>query len=84
MKTPWSNTLAAFLDTFIFFGVAFYQSSDPFMSEHWVQIALSDYGFKLLIGLGLFLPAYGFLLKILIQCMTLSSSLHTLNEKVAK
>ena len=40
------------LDTIAFFAIAFYQSPDPFMAEHWTEIALVDYGFKLVISLG--------------------------------
>lgn len=54
-----STILGNALDTFVFFGVAFYQSSDPFMSVNWVEIAIVDYTFKLLISLALFLPMYG-------------------------
>ena len=28
------------LDTIAFFAIAFYQSPDPFMAEHWTEIAL--------------------------------------------
>lgn len=58
------------LDTIAFFGIAFYQSPDPFMAEHWTEIALVDYGFKLLISLGLFVPMYGVLLNYLIGKLT--------------
>ncbi|PNH88643.1 hypothetical protein C1M56_09815 [Vibrio diazotrophicus] len=58
------------LDTIAFFGIAFYQSPDPFMAEHWTEIALVDYGFKLVISLGLFVPMYGVLLNYLIGKLT--------------
>ncbi|PSW13093.1 7-cyano-7-deazaguanine/7-aminomethyl-7-deazaguanine transporter [Photobacterium sanctipauli] len=58
------------LDTLAFFAIAFYNSPDPFMAENWVEIALVDYGFKLLISLGLFVPMYGVLLNYLIQRLT--------------
>jgi len=58
------------LDTVAFFGIAFYQSPDPFMAEHWTEIALVDYGFKLVISLGLFVPMYGVLLNYLIGKLT--------------
>ncbi|WP_415720054.1 7-cyano-7-deazaguanine/7-aminomethyl-7-deazaguanine transporter [Photobacterium ganghwense] len=58
------------LDTIAFFAIAFYQSPDPFMAEHWVEIALVDYGFKLVISLGLFVPMYGVLLNYLIRRLT--------------
>lgn len=54
-----STSLGGLIDTLIFFSVAFYQSSDAFMAENWVEIATVDYGFKLLISLLLFVPMYG-------------------------
>ncbi|OPX55073.1 hypothetical protein SAMN02745127_01288 [Oceanospirillum multiglobuliferum] len=57
-----STLMGNALDTLAFFGIAFYQSPDAFMAEHWVEIAMVDYGFKLLISLGLFIPMYGVLL----------------------
>ncbi len=59
------------LDTIAFFAIAFYQSPDPFMAEHWTEIALVDYGFKLVISLGLFVPMYGMLLNFLVKRLTL-------------
>jgi queuosine precursor transporter len=50
-------------DTFSFFFVAFYQSTDAFMAANWVEIALVDYSYKLLICIIFFLPAYHVLLK---------------------
>lgn len=58
------------LDTVAFFGIAFYQSPDPFMAQHWQEIALVDYGFKLLISLGSFVPMYGLLLNYLVKKLT--------------
>ncbi|ARD20428.1 7-cyano-7-deazaguanine/7-aminomethyl-7-deazaguanine transporter [Shewanella japonica] len=63
---PASSTLFGNLvDTIVFFSVAFYASIDAFMAQHWPEIAMVDYGFKLIVSLGLFLPAYGVLLKVL-------------------
>lgn len=65
---PTASTLIGNLvDTIVFFGLAFYASNDPFMAEHWPEIASVDYSFKLIVSLGLFLPAYGVLLKVLEQ-----------------
>ena len=50
-----------------FFGIAFFHSPDPFMATHWVEIATVDYAVKLLISIGLFVPAYGVLLRYLTQ-----------------
>lgn len=66
------------LDTVAFFAIAFYNSPDPFMAENWTEIALVDYGFKLIISLGLFVPMYGVLLNYLIRRLTtLSPKLET-------
>lgn len=62
-----STLIGNLVDTLVFFSLAFYASSDSFMAEHWTEIATVDYGFKLIVSLCLFLPAYGLLLKILEQ-----------------
>ncbi len=58
------------LDTLAFFGIAFYQSPDAFMAQHWQEIALADYSFKLFISIGLFIPMYGVLLAYLVKKIT--------------
>ena len=68
------------LDTIAFFAIAFYQSPDPFMAEHWTEIALVDYGFKLVISLGLFVPMYGVLLNFLIRKLTAANPNFTPNS----
>ncbi|WP_028766755.1 7-cyano-7-deazaguanine/7-aminomethyl-7-deazaguanine transporter [Shewanella fidelis] len=60
-----STIVGNLIDTIVFFGLAFYASTDEFMAAHWPEIAAVDYGFKLIVSLGLFLPAYGLLLKFL-------------------
>ena len=57
-------------DTLAFFFIAFWRSSDPFMATHWVEIALVDYSFKVLISLIFFLPMYGVVLNILLKRLT--------------
>ena len=60
---PAASTLfGALVDTFVFFGIAFYASTDPFMAANWIQIAWLDYAFKLLVSLIIFIPAYGVIL----------------------
>nr|WP_024966468.1 7-cyano-7-deazaguanine/7-aminomethyl-7-deazaguanine transporter [Pantoea sp. IMH] len=54
-------------DTLAFFFIAFYKSADPFMAQHWVEIALVDYSFKVLICMIFFLPAYGLLLNAMLK-----------------
>lgn len=60
-----STVIGNLIDTLVFFSVAFYASTDEFMAMNWPEIATVDYGFKLIVSLGLFLPAYGVLLKVL-------------------
>ncbi|GIU50419.1 hypothetical protein TUM4438_36360 [Shewanella sairae] len=60
-----STVVGNLIDTIVFFALAFYASTDEFMAAHWPEIATVDYGFKLIVSLGLFLPAYGLLLKFL-------------------
>ncbi|MAZ89925.1 MAG: hypothetical protein CL693_20000 [Cellvibrionaceae bacterium] len=57
-----STIIGNMVDTAVFFSVAFYASSDPFMAEHWVEIAVVDFGFKVVVSLLLFLPIYRLLL----------------------
>ncbi|MDO6639536.1 7-cyano-7-deazaguanine/7-aminomethyl-7-deazaguanine transporter [Pseudomonadota bacterium] len=75
---PAASTLFGNLvDTVVFFSIAFYASSDPFMANHWPEIATVDYAFKLMVSLGLFLPAYGVLLKVLTDRLVLSDTTRT-------
>ncbi|CCP08858.1 Inner membrane protein yhhQ [Erwinia amylovora MR1] len=66
-------------DTLAFFFIAFYQSSDPFMATHWVEIALVDYSFKVLICMLFFLPAYGLLLNATLKQLTEKSNRPQMN-----
>ena len=60
---PACSTVAGnLIDTISFFSLAFAGSSDPFMAANWMEIAMVDYGYKLLISLLFFLPMYGVLL----------------------
>ncbi|KXK40796.1 MAG: 7-cyano-7-deazaguanine/7-aminomethyl-7-deazaguanine transporter [Saprospiraceae bacterium] len=46
------------VDTFTFFTIAFYKTSDTYLAEHLVEIAIVDYAFKIIINSVLFLPMY--------------------------
>ena len=59
-------TFGSMADTFVFFSVAFYESADPFMAEHWAQLGFVDYLFKLFVGIMLFVPAYGIVLNMIL------------------
>ncbi|QGM80230.1 7-cyano-7-deazaguanine/7-aminomethyl-7-deazaguanine transporter [Otariodibacter oris] len=67
-----STVFGSLVDTFVFFAVAFYQSDDSYMAEHWFTIGTVDYSFKLFVSLLLFLPLYGVLLNILIHKLKLA------------
>ncbi len=62
-----STVLGNLLDTIIFYGIAFYASTDAFMAAHWPEIAALDYGFKICVSILLFLPMYGLLLRYLTE-----------------
>jgi len=59
-----SNTVGNLVDTVLFFAIAFYQSTNPFLSQHWPEIAAMDIFFKITISLMAFVPIYGFVLNI--------------------
>ncbi|PID77427.1 MAG: hypothetical protein CSB24_01470 [Deltaproteobacteria bacterium] len=58
-----SSLIGNLLDTIVFYYLAFWKSPDAFMAAHWLEIGTTDYCFKLLVSLMLFLPAYGVILK---------------------
>ena len=73
---PTASTLFGNIsDTLAFFFIAFWRSTDPFMAAHWVEIALVDYCFKVLISIIFFLPMYGVLLNMLLKRLADKSDL---------
>lgn len=66
-----STIFGTMIDTFVFFAVAFYRSSDEYMAEHWFTIGTVDYAFKLFVSLLLFLPLYGVVLNLLMKKLRL-------------
>ena len=73
---PTASTLFGNIsDTLPFFFIAFWRSTDPFMAAHWVEIALVDYTFKVLISIVFFLPMYGVLLNLLMKKLADKSDL---------
>ena len=71
LKTWWiaptsSMIFGSMADTFLFFAVAFYACSDPFLAEHWTELGFVDYLFKLFVGIVLFVPAYGVVLNFIL------------------
>jgi len=65
-----SSIIGGFIDTLLFFVIAFYQSTDEFMAANWPEIATVDYAFKLIISIALFVPAYGVLMSSLSKRVT--------------
>ncbi len=68
-----STVLGNLIDTLSFFSLAFAGSADPFMAANWMEIALVDYGYKLLISILFFLPLYGVLLNHLMGRLEMKS-----------
>ncbi len=69
-----STVLGNLLDTIIFYGIAFYASTDAFMAAHWPEIATLDYVFKICVSILLFLPMYGLLLRYLTERILVDKS----------
>lgn len=55
------------IDTLLFFAIAFHHSDDIYMATHWVEIAIMDYGFKILICGVFFLPLYKIILNYILK-----------------
>ena len=53
-----STFFAQLIDTYLFYGVAFYNSADEFMRENWDLIAFNDFILKLVVCYLAFLPIY--------------------------
>jgi uncharacterized integral membrane protein (TIGR00697 family) len=60
-----STVVANFIDTYTFFYVGFANGADQFMADNWHVVAWNQTLTKLVIGLVIFLPAYGVLLAYL-------------------
>lgn len=69
-----SAVLGNLLDTITFFGVAFYKTSDQYLSEHLLEIATVDYSFKIIVNIIFFLPLYKIILNWVLK------SLHSKKE----
>ena len=60
-----STIVANIIDSYTFFAVAFRNSADEYMAAHWMEIAGSQTILKIVVGLIVFLPLYGYLLSFL-------------------
>lgn len=54
-------------DTIVFYTIAFYHTSDPFMAENWVEIGTVDYIFKMIVNIIFFLPLYKMILDWIVK-----------------
>ncbi|TAL58452.1 MAG: 7-cyano-7-deazaguanine/7-aminomethyl-7-deazaguanine transporter [Legionella sp.] len=59
-----STTAGNLIDTLLFFSIAFYHCSNPFLSQHWPEIAVVDILFKIVLSLLAFVPIYGLVLSL--------------------
>ena len=62
-----SGIFANIVDTYAFFGAAFYNSANEYMAANWFAIANADVIFKTVISLIIILPIYGVLLNYLLN-----------------
>ncbi|HAT8178074.1 TPA: 7-cyano-7-deazaguanine/7-aminomethyl-7-deazaguanine transporter [Legionella pneumophila] len=60
-----SAIVGNFIDTVLFFAIAFYHCPNTFLSQNWPEIAMVDIFFKITISLIAFVPVYGLVLSIL-------------------
>jgi uncharacterized integral membrane protein (TIGR00697 family) len=57
-----SSIVTTIVDTYTFFGTAFYKSANAFMAANWHIVATNHIIIKVLVGLLVIIPAYGVLL----------------------
>lgn len=60
-----SAVVGNLVDTFAFFFIAFYRTTDVYLAENWVEIAVVDFIFKIFVNAIIFLPLYKMLLDII-------------------
>lgn len=60
-----SSLIGNFIDTVVFFFLAFYGSNVPVLRDHWIEIATIDFCFKYFVTLVCFIPLYGIVLNII-------------------
>ena len=69
-----STVVANIIDTYTFFFTAFAGGANEYMAANWMEIAGSQTVLKILVGLIVFLPAYGLLLRHLSGRFKVSAS----------
>ena len=62
-----SGVIGNIIDTYLFYSVAFYQTTDAWMAAHWFEIASVDLTLKLIVNLLVFVPIYGTILNLILR-----------------
>lgn len=62
------------LDTFTFFMIAFYKTSDVYLAENLIEIATVDYIFKMIISALFFLPLYKVVLNQILKRLEIATA----------
>ncbi len=81
MKFAWwlgptaSGIFGNIVDTYLFYSVAFYQTTDAWMAAHWVEIASVDLTLKLIVNLLVFVPIYGTILNFIMKKISRNTEL---------
>lgn len=60
-----SSVVGNALDTFVFYFIAFWHTTDAYMASHWIPLSIVDYVVKVIASLALFVPLYGIILSFL-------------------
>ena len=79
-----STVVANIIDTYAFFFTAFSGSANEYMAANWMEIAGSQTILKIMVGLVVFLPAYGLLLRHLSGRFKVSASVQKAFKDASK
>ena len=77
---PWwlassaSSLIGNFIDTVVFFFLAFYGANIAVLRDHWIEIATIDFCFKYFVTLACFIPLYGIILNTITKNYNLKAS----------
>ena len=79
-----STVVANIIDTYTFFFTAFSGGANEYMAANWMEIAGSQTVLKIMVGLIIFLPAYGLLLRHLSGKFTVSTTVQKAFKDASK
>jgi uncharacterized integral membrane protein (TIGR00697 family) len=79
-----STVVANIIDTYTFFFTAFNGGANEYMAANWMEIAGSQTVLKIMVGLVVFLPAYGLLLRHLSGKFTVSTTVQKAFKDASK